>query len=204
MNAMHKLSLANPVDQVRSDLQAVQEVLDRRAGRLAQAPLEQDTSAQVDLLLACLGSEVYGMEAQYVERVQQVDHLTHVPRVPQWVAGVTNLRGKLLSVIDLASLFGLDKQQAGNNGDTQSPGSSPDCLIVVNTPAMELALLVDDVLAVETIPISRIREPVSTLRGLHPEYVRGMIERADGSMVTMLDLVAFLADERLVVHQEVN
>jgi len=66
-------------------------------------------------------------------------------------------------------------------------------------------------LTVEALPIGRMQDAVGTVRGLRAEYVRGVVTDLgqdtttgeSGSMVVVLDLPALLADERLVVHEEV-
>jgi purine-binding chemotaxis protein CheW len=183
-----------------------------RAARLAEAPEEEETGEQITLLLVRLGREIYGLDARYVDRIEPVEHLTRVPRVPDWVAGMTNLRGRVLSVVDLSRLFGLPP--AGNQregGDDTGERTEP-YLVVVESADMVLALIVDGVLAVERIPMSRVQDAVDTVRGLRSEYVLGVAERGDNAftlgngnepMVVVLDLTNLLADERLVVHEEI-
>jgi purine-binding chemotaxis protein CheW len=186
-----------------------------RAVRLAQAPEEEETGEQITLLLVRLGREVYGLDAQYVNRIEPVEHLTRVPRVPEWVAGVTNLRGRVLSVVNLARLFGLPtgiSYEDNEDGAENHQGSTAAYLAVVEAADMALALMVDNVLAVERIPLSKVQEAADTVRGLRSEYVLGVAERRDSastlkngneSMVVVLNLLNLLADQRLIIHEEV-
>jgi purine-binding chemotaxis protein CheW len=185
-----------------------QEILERRAARLAEAPLREDEDERIELVLIQLGRELYGLDVQYVSDLRPVERVTRVPRVPDWVAGVVNLRGRILSVVDLQRFFGLPRA-AERNGD-DGPAGTP-YLVAVEAPGMEVALLADEVLAVEALPFSRIQEAPGTVRGIRPEYVRGVSERGngdtsadgDGPMLVVLDLPALLADERLIVHEEI-
>jgi purine-binding chemotaxis protein CheW len=182
---------------------------------LAQAPEEEETGEQITLMLVRLGREIYGLDAQYVDRIEPVEHLTRVPRVPEWVAGMTNLRGRVLSVVDLARLFGLPAgtsyEDNADDKENHQEGTEP-YLAVVEAADMALALVVDNVLAVETIPLSKVREAADTVRGLRSEYVLGVAERREststlrngnGSMVVVLNLLNLLADERLIIHEEI-
>ena len=101
-------------------LAEIQQILDRRAAQLAQVPVEKDTGEQMALVLVRLGREICGLDARYVGRIRPVEHITHVPRVPDWVAGVTNLRGHVLSVIDLRTLFALPAAAGNGHGDTEA------------------------------------------------------------------------------------
>ena len=188
--------------------EVMERVWARRATQLAQAPPQEDRGRQIVLELIRLGRETYGLEAQYVFDNWPLEQITPVPRVPDWVAGVVNLRGRILSVIDLRRFFGLPA--AGENGDDdpaegfRAVGEVP-YLVVVETPGMEVALLVDDVLTVKALPARRMQAPTSAIRSIPAEYVQGVIERSNGydaQTVVVLDLPALLADERLLVHEE--
>jgi purine-binding chemotaxis protein CheW len=194
--------------------QVLQQIWAERAARLAKVPEEAESGEQITLLLTQLGREIYGLDARYVDRIEPVAYLTRVPRVPEWVAGVTNLRGRVLSVVDLVRFFGLPASslgEASENGDPENMQQSDPYLVVVESADMELAFLVDRVLAVERIPLTQIQKTADTVRGLRPEYVQGVAERKRSSvvennhetMVIVLDLPSLLADERLIVHEEI-
>ena len=184
----------------------VRQIWAHRAAQLAEVPIEEDEGEQTDLVLIQLGREVYGLDAQHVCDIRPAEHITRVPRVPDWVAGVVNLRGRILSVLDLRCFFGLAQAEASGEGEA-TPG--PD-LVVIESPDMEIALLTDDALAVEVLSASQIQEASDTIRGIHPEYVRGVAERRRGDtptngdgLLVVLDLPALLADERLIIHEEI-
>jgi purine-binding chemotaxis protein CheW len=180
----------------------VQEILERRAAQLAEVPVREDEDERVELLLIRLGRELYGLDAHHVSDLRPVERITRVPRVPDWVAGVVNLRGRLLSAVDLRRFFGLpDAKRDEGDGPAVTP-----YLVAVETPEMELALLADDVPEVEALPSGQIQESSGVVRGIRPEYVRGVAERGgdgDGPMLVVLDLPALLADKRLIVHEEI-
>ncbi len=189
----------------------MQRIWARRAAELAQVPDEEDEGDQVRLVLIRLGREMYGLDAQYVYYVKPTEGITLVPRVPDWVAGVINMRGRILSVVDLRQFFGLP---AASEDDRNSDSLDEAMLqlVVVETPDMEIALLVDDVLTVESLPIGQMQDASGTVRGLRAEYVQGVIARQDPEaddgvegdrLVVILDLLAVLSDPRLIVHEEI-
>ncbi len=188
----------------------LQRIWERRAVELARVPVEEDESEHIRLVLMRLGREIYGIEAHHVFAIRPAGRITYVPRVPEWVAGVVNMRGRILSVIDLRRFFGLPLVEPERDDGSESIEEMYH-LVVVETPGMEVALLVSDVLTVEALPIGRMQDAVGTVRGLRAEYVRGVVTDLgqdtttgeSGSMVVVLDLPALLADERLVVHEEV-
>jgi purine-binding chemotaxis protein CheW len=208
--------------QNEADPEMLARIWAERAARLAEVPVEADTGEQITLLLVRLGRELYGLDTQHVNRIEPVDvgHITRVPRVPDWVAGVTNLRGRVLSVVDVGRFFGLSsvlghpERASGNGTDDRARPQEEDefMLVVVEALDMELALLVDSVLSVETIPVRQIREATNTVRSSRPEYVRGVTRHGkessptlegDEALIVVLDLPTLLADERLIIHKEI-
>lgn len=192
----------------------MQQIWARRAAQLAKAPIQQEEGEQIDLVMIQLGREIYGLEARYVYDIRPAEHITRVPRVPDWVAGVVNLRGRILSVVDLRRFFGLPRAETrdlaqAETSDERGATFGLD-LVVVETPDMEIALLADDALAVEALPASQVQEAADAIQGICPEYVRGVAKRQSGNLPTngdgllvVLDLLALLADERLIIHKEI-
>ncbi len=193
---------AGPTDNSRkgNGAETLQQTWTRRAARLARVPAEQEKGAQVELVLVRLGNEIYGLDVQCVSDIRPAELFTRVPRTPDWVAGVVNLRGRILSLLDLQRFLGLPQAE---DGERVKP-----YLVVVEAPGaeMEVALLADEVLDVEALPASRLHDAAGTLRGIRPEYVRGIAERGqdgDGALVVVLDLPALLADKQLIVYEEI-
>ena len=179
----------------------MQRVWAQRAAQLAKPPLQEKAGEQTELALLQLGREVYGVDVQYVREIRPAVQITRVPRVPEWVTGVVNLRGRILSVLDLRRFFGLAPAEAK---EEESITPFPD-LVVVETPAMEVALLAEDVLAIELFPSNQMQSVADTIRGIGSEYVCGVIEQGGRApMIVVLDLPALLADKRLIIEEEVS
>lgn len=177
----------------------LQQAWARRAERIAQATLDQDEGEQVELVMVRLGDELYGLEAQYVFDIRPVEphSVTRVPRAPGWVAGVVNWRGRILSVVDLQRFLGLLPAESTDDG------TATRYLVVVETPEMELVLLADEALPMETVFVSRIQDATSAIRDIRPEYMRGLADRSNGNSMVILNLLALLADKQLIVHEEI-
>ena len=150
-----------------------------RALQLARPLVEEQQGEQMEVLLVRLGREVLGIEVRYVVEIRQDEPITRVPRVPAWVVGVTNLRGHILSVIDLRAFLGLpaDPTHSDKSGDGTHVA---DFLVEVESPEMELVLRVNDVLGVEAVPASHIHAENGLIHTLPPEYLRGVVEQENG------------------------
>ncbi|MBN1581980.1 MAG: chemotaxis protein CheW [Anaerolineae bacterium] len=199
-----------PVGGQAMALETVQTILAQRAARLAQAPEQETEGERIRLVVVRLGSEVYALDTQFVFDVWSAGQITFVPGVPKWVLGVVNRRGRILSVVDLREFLGLDKAKVDrkkddNGWDDNAAGQIP-YLILLQIPAMEVVLRVDDVLGVEALLNGRITDLADTVRGIPQEYVRGVSEldnEREKLLVVILDVRALLCDERLIVHQEI-
>ncbi len=172
----------------------------RRATQLAQPFVREEAGEWIELVLVRLGREVYGLDSRGVSEICPLEprSVTRVPRVPEWVAGLVNLRGRIFSVVDLQRFFGLP--DAESDGGKQSKPS----LVLVQTPEMELAFQTGEVLAVVSLPTSRIQTTANAMQDICSEYVQGTAMLEDGSMLSIVDLPALLADKQLIVREEIT
>jgi purine-binding chemotaxis protein CheW len=178
---------------------AVAQIWARRAAELARVPPQREEGEQLAMLVFCLGHEAYAFETRYASDIRPASPITRVPRVPAYFAGVTHLRGRILSVLDLGRFLELEEQDQ----DQEPP---PRHLLVVEQENVELAMLVDEVLVVRSIDLDRLQPADDALPGLSGQYVRGVVHDPDPAIgagpIAVLDLPALLADSRLIIHEE--
>ncbi|HBX70336.1 MAG TPA: hypothetical protein DEH25_13395, partial [Chloroflexi bacterium] len=141
------------------------------------------------------------LDVKQVLTIRPAQWITFVPRVPDWVVGVVNIRGEILSVVDLHRFFGLRAAEAEQ---------AQAYLVVVDTPQMELALLVDEILGVESISANQLQTNHDSVQGIPPEYIAGVLKqtnKTNGShkpmLVIVLDLLAIINTEHLTIHEEI-
>lgn len=116
----------------------------------------------------CVGGEHYALPVEGVLEVAELGDVTPVPGAPPSVVGVRNLRGKLITVADLAILFGLDRR-----GDSQR-------IVVAEDGDRWAGLAVESVLDVATVQPTEAAES---------KYLRGAA-LVDGALVGVVDLPA--------------
>jgi purine-binding chemotaxis protein CheW len=165
--------------------------LRERALALARVPAPetapQESLAIVEFLLA---SEKYGVAAAYVREIHPLRDYTPLPCTPQFVLGIMNVRGQLLSVLDLKKFFDLPHRGV----------TALNKVIIVHNDQMEFGILTDATLGVRTIPLQDIQPALPTLTGVRAEYVQGITEEP----VAILDAQKLLSDKKLIVHDEVE
>lgn len=143
---------------------------------------ETQTSTEQQLVLFDLASEHYAIDSSIVREIIRIQGITRVPGAAQFVEGVTNLRGRVVPVLDLRKR--LDLPATERNKDTR--------IVVVNVGGHDVGLVVDGVSEVMRIPASLIEPPSMIVTGEDSDYVRG-IAKLETKMVILLDLDRLLS-----------
>ena len=129
---------------------------------------------QARACLVKLGSTLYAVEVRYAREVVVFDEYTQVPLAPPHLIGVANLRGRILPLVDLRPLLGLEPARATRGAKA----------LVVERDQLTAAFLIDDVVGLEL------------LEGVAPslsegEFTAGRLERPAGAAV-LLDVSRIL------------
>jgi len=167
-------------------------ILRARARVLAQERQgdEDFSQSRLEVVEFLLASEHYGIELTYIREIHALTEFTPLPGTPAFVLGLTNVRGRILSVIDIKKLFDL-------------PGKGLTDLnkvIVVRTHQMELGILADAVLGVRSIALNKFQTSLPTLTGIRAEYLKGITNHP----LVVLDVAKILSDEKIVVNHDGN
>lgn len=138
-----------------------------------------------------LMSEQYGLPIETVREINRVGEITPVPRTPDFVKGVMNLRGKIIPVINLRVRFGMPSQDYTR--DT--------CIIVIDTDFGQVGMIVDAVKEVADLDLNQI-EPAPVLGNEKTmSFIRGMGKLED-RVIILVDVVLALSHEQLTqMHQ---
>jgi len=166
-------------------------ILRERALALALEPGVAQTSEQgMEVIEFGLAHERYAVESSHVREVYPLENLTPLPCTPAFVLGIVNLRGEIVSVIDLRKFF--DLPQTG----------LPDLnkVIVLESASMVFGILADVIHGVRRIPPAEIQPSLPTLTGIREKYLKGITAQR----TVVLDAAKLLADEDIVVQQQVG
>jgi purine-binding chemotaxis protein CheW len=134
-------------------------------------------AAALHLLTFGLDREEFGIPVTQVREVIRVTEITRVPQVPPHVRGVTNLRGRILPVVEIRTRLGLEPAIV-------TPVSR---IVVVEVLARVLGLLVDRVSQVTRLPADSVAPPPEEVVSAETDYVTG-VARWDSRLIILLDL----------------
>ena len=159
----------------------------RQLGAMSAAAPASDTddrSEMAQFLVFRLGDEEFGLPIAAVEEVARVpDKVTRVPKTPQFLEGVINLRGAVLPIVDQRRRFDLPKFEGKDGGR----------LVVVRAERHRAGLIVDSVSEVLRSPVGAI-EPAPNLTGETVRLVNGVINlESTGRMILLLDPAELLS-----------
>ncbi|MBI4285831.1 MAG: purine-binding chemotaxis protein CheW [Chloroflexi bacterium] len=174
-----------------SSPEAKREILRSRARSLARETEKEGMPGErLEVIEFLLAGERYAVEASYVREVYPLRELVSIPGTPAFVLGITSVRGKILSVIDIKKLFDLPEK-----GLTEL-----DKIIVLQANGMEFGMHADAVVGMRPIALEDIQSPLPTLTGIRERYLRGIT----GDQVAVLDMGKLFSDKSLIVHEEVE
>ncbi len=137
-----------------------------------------------------VGFQIAGQEYAFrIEQIREIvilDQVTKTPQVPEYVEGVSNLRGSIIPIINLRKLFGLEPKPA--DGETRT--------IVVNVGQRTMGCTVDMVSQVLRIPQDSIQPAPETVTADGANYISGFA-KLEGRLMILLDIDELLDPEQL-------
>lgn len=133
-----------------------------------------------------LMSEQYGVPIEAIREINRVGEITPVPRTPDFVKGVMNLRGKIIPVINLRVRFGMASLEYTR--DT--------CIIVIDTDFGQVGMIVDAVKEVADLNDNQIEPPPVLGNEKTLSFVRGM-GKLDDKVIILVDVVSALSQEQM-------
>ena len=166
-------------------------VLEARARVLArEVEAEPEATDRIEVIEFIVAHERYAFESAYVREIYPLNELTPLPCTPPFVLGIVNVRGQILSVIDIKKFFDLpDKGLTDLNK-----------VIVLRSESMEFGVLADLIAGTRAVPVRELQPSLPTLTGIREEYLRGVT--ADRTVI--LDAGKLLSDKKIVVHEQVE
>lgn len=140
-----------------------------------------------------LGSEQYGIAIDKIKEIIAMMNVTHVPKTPDYICGVINLRGSIIPVIDTRVRFGMEPKEI----DMQTT------IIIVDIDKVNVGFIVDCVEEVISIDGSHLSEPPKFGSSIDTEFISAMAQ-IDEKVIMMLDVVKLFAADELIELESVQ
>jgi len=134
-----------------------------------------------------LGDEWYGIDVDDVREVVPSSSYAPLPNVPEHILGLFSLRGEIVSLTNISRIFGIEADEIKEDS----------LVVVIANDEMTTGLLVDGCEEIADIPVSKIEEAVSTLRGRENSAITGQLEWKNR-------LVAILDSQKIISLTKLN
>jgi len=159
-------------DEVKAGIPAADDITEVNAGEL------------VELLTFSLSNEEYAFRVSDVEEVLRVQEITMVPTMPDYVLGITSLRGKIIPVIDLKTRLGLQKKSLSTGSPGATPADNPvpvensgtgKKILIISGPKGMIGATIDKVMGVVRLPLSGMLQPPGHLDEKELKFIEGIV-----------------------------
>jgi purine-binding chemotaxis protein CheW len=141
----------------------------------------------VKLVCFYLHDQEFAADITAVVETMAVRPITRVFLTPPWLAGIINLRGDVVPIIDLANLLGMSETLLSDDSR----------IVLVRHAGTRAGFLVDGLAELVTLPLDRLSPPPATLDPELAQFVRGVASAADDRLVRVLDMAALFESDRL-------
>ncbi len=138
----------------------------------------------VELATFYIGDALCGMDILKIQEINKLMQMTKVPQAPDYVLGILNLRGQIVTIIDLGLKLGLGKTDISENPRN----------IIVNSVGGHVGLLVRKISDVVSADMDKRESAPANMRGIQGEYFNG-VYKTDTNLIGILNVDKVLSIE---------
>ena len=150
--------------------------------------IDQDSQ---EFLVFTLGDEQYGIDILKVQEIRAYENITAIASTPDFIKGVTNLRGIIVPIVDLRIKFALESAEYIDQ----------TVMIIVDVGSQIIGLVVDAVSDVMTFTNEQIKPAPTFGTSLSSDYIQGLGSRED-QMTVLMDVEALLMAKEMALVSE--
>ena len=122
-----------------------------------------------------LTDELFGVDALQVQEILPYQEITAVPLAPEYIKGLINLRGQIVTVLDLRSRLGFERLEDETTGTN---------LIVISHEG-PISVFVDQIGNVLDIQTERLKPPPGTVRGVAVQYIQAVCQLEEELLILL-------------------
>lgn len=144
---------------------------------------DSSSGGERQIVAFSLGQETYGVDIASVREIIPIQKIVPVPRAPDFVEGIINLRGRIVPVLDLRKQFGFEEKKGDPN----------QRIVLVESGQESIGVIVDSVSSVLRISEGSIEPAATVVVGNEIEYIQG-IAKVGEELIVLLDLTRIISD----------
>jgi len=131
----------------------------------------------LDLATFYVRGSAYGIDLLKIQEINKLLVLTPVPGAPAYVRGILNLRGQIVTVIDLGYKLGLPETRVSRKGRN----------IIVRSAGEHIGLVVEEISEVVRVNVDEVEAPPANMNGIQGDFFHGVI-KTDDLLIGILDI----------------
>lgn len=164
-------------------------ILKERARKISDTQEDDKLNeAVIEVLKFELANEIFAFEIKYIKEVLPVREITELPLKENFVLGVINLRGQIVSVLDIRKLYGIPERGISNLNR----------VIVLKNDKIEFGILADNIIDVDKILLSSIQESFTGVDEFRKEYLLGVTP----DRIVIIDANKILNDKKIIINNK--
>jgi purine-binding chemotaxis protein CheW len=141
-------------------------------------------SDSIEMATFYVGNALFGMDILKVQEINKILDMTSVPQAPKYVKGILNLRGQIVTIIDLGIKLGLSEIEIGP--DTRN--------IIVNSKNEYIGFIVDSIGDVERTSQDAVESAPANIGGVNAKFFEGVFKK-ENSLIGILNVENVLKNE---------
>ena len=149
----------------------------------------QEGKEIIQLIVFLAGNEEFGVPIDAVREIIKIGMVTAIPDSPDFIKGIVNVRGEIVTAIDVKLRFRLPDVR-----DAEAKH-----IVVTKQEDGLFGLIVDEVVEVLRIQKDDIKPPPSLVTRIHKKYINGVISH-DSRLIILLDLTKILSENELIQY----
>ena len=160
-----------------------------------------DKGYKVQLIVFKLGDEEYALPIEQVKEIVLTPRISEVPQTPEYVRGIANIRGEVISIMDLEKKFGL---RSKSKTLSETPGST-NYTMVIESNEYSIGILVNQVPNTLSVYSSKIDNTSNILQHSHLDdaSIKGVVKEKE-KMIILIDVLSMLniGELKTKLHQD--
>jgi len=141
------------------------------------AESKNSTKNIIELATFYVGRALCGMDILKVQEINKLMEMTKVPQAPDYMVGILNLRGQIVTIIDLGQKLGLGNVEVTNESRN----------IIVNTPGEHVGLLVSRISDVVMADPDKIEPAPANMNGIQGKFFTG-VYKTENKLIGILNI----------------
>lgn len=145
---------------------------------------------ELHLVTFRIGTEFFGVPISAVQEIVRVPEIAKIPQAPDFVEGVINLRGRVITVVDMRKRLN-QARKVDSEGDARKSR-----ILVVETGGRQVGVIVDEVTEVLKLSLDRVEPAPPMVAGMSNQYING-IGKMNDELLILIDIEKVLTANQL-------